>query len=86
METTITIDTTLISGVISAAVAILVACITVILILNSNKKLENEKYLKQKKEELFSFHLNSLSIVYYLYQASHKGKKATSISNSVIET
>ena len=50
METTITIDTTLISGVISAAVAILVACITVILILNSNKKLENEKYLKQKKE------------------------------------
>lgn len=53
MTTPITVDTTLISAIISAAVAILVACGTVIWITKSNRKLEENKLKNAKKEELF---------------------------------
>ncbi|MBH3048047.1 hypothetical protein I5R11_18860 [Serratia marcescens] len=54
MTTTITIDTTLISGVISSAVAILVACGTVIWTTVSNRRLEKTKLLQAKREEVLS--------------------------------
>ncbi|EIV5186762.1 hypothetical protein [Serratia marcescens] len=46
-------DNTLISAVISAAVAIFIACVTVYWTKRSNRELENNKVLKQKKEELY---------------------------------
>lgn len=52
MPIPIKIDTTLISGVISAAVAVLVACGTVIWTTKSNRKLEKEKLLNEKTEAL----------------------------------
>lgn len=55
MTTQLSIDTTIISTIISAAVAILVACVTVTLTLRSNRKLENEKHLKQKKKMFILF-------------------------------
>ncbi|HFL5871480.1 MULTISPECIES: hypothetical protein [Serratia] len=72
--------------VIPASVSVVVACGTVIWTVKSNRKLENEKHLKQKKEELFTFYLDSLSIAYDLYQASHDETKVTSIANGVRET
>ena len=83
MATSIIIDNTLISAVISAAVAILVACGTVIWTVKSNRKLEEEKLLRQKKEDLFSFYLDSLSIVYDLKQTSHNETKVISLARDV---
>lgn len=54
MATPITIDTTLISGIISAAVAIIVACGTVIWTTVSNRRLEKTKLLQAKREEVLS--------------------------------
>lgn len=85
MITQIKVDTTLISGLISAVIAILVACGTVIWTVRSNRKLENEKLLKQKKEELFSFYLDSLSIIYDLKQASYSETKLVSVARDVKE-
>ncbi|HCR2977935.1 TPA: hypothetical protein ACLFK6_002475 [Serratia marcescens] len=61
MTTLITIDTTLISAIISAAVAIFVACITLVLTNRSNRKLESNKLKNIKKEELFDCHISLLS-------------------------
>lgn len=76
MTTPITVDTTLISGVISAAVAILVACGTVIWTVKSNRKLENEKLLKQKKEELYLSIIDMERAMYlYFVCVSHSFNK-----------
>ncbi len=85
MTTTIAVDSTIISAVISAAVAILVACITVTLTLRSNKKLETEKHLKQKKEEVYSVYLDILSVVYDLKQESHNETKVIILAKNKIE-
>ncbi|MGP2855152.1 hypothetical protein [Serratia bockelmannii] len=63
MATAITIDSTLISAVISAAVAIIVACGTVFLTNHSN----NKKLKNAKKEELIEclYGLRSATADYY---------------------
>ncbi|HEJ7039370.1 TPA: hypothetical protein SMF55_001083 [Serratia liquefaciens] len=63
MSTPITIDSTLIGALISAAVAVLVACGTVLWTNNSN----NKNLKKTKKEELLDvlYTLKSVTIDYY---------------------
>ncbi|ELL0334881.1 hypothetical protein ACJ8LH_13050 [Serratia sp. CY49633] len=85
MTTQLSIDTTIISTIISAAVAILVACVTVTLTLRSNRKLENEKHLKQKKEDVYSVYLDILSVVYDLKQESHNETKVIILAKNKIE-
>ncbi|HEI9850464.1 TPA: hypothetical protein SLN67_003527 [Serratia marcescens] len=63
MTTPITIDTTLISAIISAAVAIIVACVTLVWTNRSNRKLEASKLNNEKKEELFSNHQTLMAII-----------------------
>ncbi|MGK8664873.1 MULTISPECIES: hypothetical protein [Serratia] len=76
MTAPITIDTTLISGVISAAVAILVACGTVIWTTKSNRKLEEKKLKDAKKEELYLSIIDMERAMYlYFVCVSHSFNK-----------
>lgn len=76
MTTAITIDTTLISGVISAAVAILVACVTVVWTTKSNRKLEDKKLKDTKKEELYLSIIDMERAMYlYFVCVSHSYNK-----------
>uniref|UniRef100_A8GIM9 Uncharacterized protein n=1 Tax=Serratia proteamaculans (strain 568) TaxID=399741 RepID=A8GIM9_SERP5 len=53
--------------------------------LRSNRKLENEKHLKQKKEDVYSVYLDTLSVVYDLKQESHNETKVIILAKSKIE-
>ncbi|HEI9795058.1 TPA: hypothetical protein SLN52_003905 [Serratia marcescens] len=84
MTTPITIDTTLISGVISAAVAILVACGTVIWTTKSNRKLEEKKLKDAKKEELYLSIIDMERAMYlYFVCVSHSYNKVEYNTNAI---
>lgn len=75
---------TLLELVIPASVSVVVACGTVIWTVRSNRKLENEKLLKQKKEDVYSVYLDILSVVYDLKQESYNETKVIILAKSKI--